>query len=204
VPNELTKSRLDSNQFFADSRDDTVMEDPEVPTEHLHEEIHHEAEHGRQPWVLGVALSSALLAGLAAVASLLAGHEANEAMISQINSANQWNYYQAKGIKEAQLSSKADILEALGKPVPEPDKSKIASYEKEKEDIQKEAAKLREESEKHLGWHSGLARSVTFFQIAIAIGAISVLMRRRAFWLGSVAVGLVGLFFFVQTLSVRG
>jgi hypothetical protein len=180
------------------------MENPEVPTEHLHEEIHHEAEHGRQPWVLGVALSSALLAGLAAVASLLAGHEANEAMIAQINSANQWNYYQAKGIKEAQLASKADILEALGKPVAETDKSKIASYEKEKDDIQKEAAKLQKESEEHLTWHSGLARSVTFFQIAIATGAISVLMKRRSFWLGSIVVGLIGLFFFIQTLMMRG
>jgi hypothetical protein len=180
------------------------MEDPEVPTEHLHEQIHHEAEHARQPWVLGVALSSALLAGLAAVASLLAGHEANEAMISQINSANQWNYFQAKGIKETQLVSKGDILEALGKPVPEPDKAKITSYEKEKEEIQKEAAKLQKESEEHLKWHSGLAKSVTFFQIAIAIGAISVLMRRRAFWLGSVGLGLLGLFFFVQTLLMRG
>jgi hypothetical protein len=180
------------------------MEEPEVPTEHLHEEMHHQVEHARQPWILGVALSSALLAGFAAVASLLAGHEANEAMIAQINSANQWNYYQAKGIKEAQLASKGDILEALGKPVQEADKAKIASYEKEKADIQKEATKLQEESEKHLFWHSGLAKSVTMFQIAIAVGAISVLMRQRSFWLGSLAVGLVGLFFFVQTLLVRG
>ena len=92
------------------------MEDPEVPTEHLHEQIHEAAEHSRQRWTLGVALSSALLAGFAAVASLMAGHEANEAMLSQISSANQWNYYQAKGIKEAQLTSKADILERLASP----------------------------------------------------------------------------------------
>ena len=40
-------------------------------------------------WVLGVALSSAILASLADVASLQAGHSSNEAMISQIESANE-------------------------------------------------------------------------------------------------------------------
>ena len=34
------------------------MEEAEVPIEHLHEEIHHRAEHGRERWALGVALSS--------------------------------------------------------------------------------------------------------------------------------------------------
>jgi Domain of unknown function (DUF4337) len=179
------------------------MEDPEVPTEHLHEQIHEAAEHTRQRWTLGVALSSALLAGFAAVASLMAGHEANEAMLSQISSANQWNYFQAKGIKEAQLTSKADILEAVGKPFSGDDKAKIAQYEKEKTEIQNKAEALQQESEKHLGWHSGMAKSVTFFQIAIAVGAISVLMRRPAFWLVSLLVGAAGVFFFAQTLILR-
>ena len=74
------------------------MEDPEVPTEHLHEEMEHYASRGRAPWMMGVALSSALLAGFAAVCSLLAGHHANEAMVDQIQSSDKWAYYQAKGI----------------------------------------------------------------------------------------------------------
>src|SRR5882672_12407945 len=91
------------------------MEDPEVPTEHLHEEIHHGASHGER-WTLGVALSCALLASLAAVASMSAGHYATEAMMSQIESANKWSYFQSKSIKEAQLKSKIELLVALGKP----------------------------------------------------------------------------------------
>jgi len=43
------------------------MEDPEVPIEHLQEEIHHRAAHEGERWIMGVALSSALLASLAAV-----------------------------------------------------------------------------------------------------------------------------------------
>ncbi len=69
-----------------------MPEEIEVPTEHLHEHMEHEAEEGREKWVLGVALSSAFLAAFAAVASLMAGHHANEAMIDQIRASDQWNY----------------------------------------------------------------------------------------------------------------
>jgi hypothetical protein len=172
------------------------MEEAEVPTEHLHEEIHHEAEHGRERWALGVALSSALLAGFAAVASLMAGHHANEAMMSQIESADQWSYYEAK--------SKADILNALGKPVPDTDESKVAQYERDKEEIQKKADNFEKAAQHHLQTHEGLASSVTMFQIAIAVGAISVLMRRRSFWMGSLVVGVIGIYFLIQALLTAG
>ena len=101
------------------------METPEVPTEHLHEHMEHHAKHSGERWIMGVALSSALLAALAAVGSLQAGHHANEAMISQITAADQWSYFQSKSIKESQLKSKLDILEALGKPAPAADKTKL-------------------------------------------------------------------------------
>ncbi|MCX6928600.1 MAG: DUF4337 family protein, partial [Verrucomicrobia bacterium] len=74
------------------------MEEPEVPTEHLQENIQDGVSHSADQWTLGVALSCALLAGMAAVASMKAGHYANEAMALQIESANQWNYFQAKSI----------------------------------------------------------------------------------------------------------
>jgi len=123
------------------------MEGPEVPTEHLHEEIHRHAEHSRESWVLGVALSSALLAGLAAVGALMAGHHANEAMLAQIE-------------------------------------------------------QLEKDAQNHLRTHQALAASVTMFQIAIAVGAIAVLIRRRAFWLGSLVVGAIGIVFFVQSFKL--
>ena len=175
------------------------MEVPEVPTEHLHEQIHHHAEHSRERWILGVALSSALLAGLAALSSLMAGHHANEAMISQIESSDQWSFFQSKGIKEAALTSKTEILDALGKPATSADKEKIAEYERDKEQIAKKAEGLEKVAQAHLRTHEVLASSVTMFQIAIAVGAIAVLIRRRAFWLASLVVGVVGLGFLIQS-----
>ncbi len=174
------------------------MEDPEVPTEHLHEAMEHRAGHGKAPWTLGVALSSALLAGLAAVCSLLAGHHSNEAMIEQIRSSDKWAYYQAKGIKAAVLGSKLELLEAEGRPVAPRDRQKMLDYKKEQDDIAAEAAAGERAAEGHLKRHVVFARAVTLFQIAIAIGAIAALTNRRLFWHVSLAFGLVGILFLAQ------
>jgi hypothetical protein len=48
--------------------------------------------------------------------------------------------------------------------------------------------------------HVILARSVTFFQIAIALAAIAVLTKKSALWLGSLALGATGAAFFVVGL----
>jgi len=175
------------------------MESPEVPTEHLHEEINHHARRGDR-WSMGVALSSALLAGLAAVASLRAGHEANEAMLSQIQCANKWSYFQSKSIKAAQLNSKMEILTALGNPVEQRDKEKSVEYALDQEKIKREAEDLQIGAQVLLQKHEVLARGVTMFQIAIAIGAISVLTQRRPFWFVSMAFGGIGILFLCEGL----
>ncbi len=99
-----------------------------------------------------------------------------------------------------QLKSKADILTALGKPVPGTDESKVAEYQRDKEQIQKKAEDFEKDAQNHLQTHQGLASSVTMFQIAIAVGAISVLMRRRSFWFASLVVGAIGIYFLIQSL----
>jgi hypothetical protein len=154
------------------------MDEIEVPLEGVQEKIHEEAHHAVVPWMGKVALSAALLAVLAAISALMAGHHANEAMIEQIRSSNKWNYYQAKGIKDSLLQSRMQILESMGKPVSEKDQEKSAEYKKQQEEISKEAKEMDESSEAHLAHHNTLAKSVTFFQVAIAISAISILVRR--------------------------
>jgi hypothetical protein len=181
------------------------MEEPEVPTEHLQEQIHHQAAHQSERWITGVALSCAILASLAAVASMSSGHYSTEAMVSEIESANQWNYFQAKSIKEAQLRSKTELLSALGKTVSEADTAKLGEYEREKSEIQKRALELGQETKHFLHTHHLLSGSVTLFQIAIAIGAISALTRRRAFWYVSMGFGVLGLILATSSaLSMSG
>ena len=176
------------------------MELPEVPLEQTQEDFVHHAHGSTEKWVLGVALTAALLAVLAAITALIAEHHADEAMILQIQSSDQWNFYQAKGIKANLLNTKAEILSALGKTVDDKDKAKLEKYQKDQAEIKTKAEELQRESEIHLRHHSVLSRSVTMFQIAIAVGAIAVLTKRRQFWFGSIAFGGVGVAFFIYAL----
>lgn len=171
-----------------------MPEEIEVPTEHLHEKMEEEAEHGSK-WIARVAVSSALLAVAAAISALLAGHHANEAMLEQMKATDQWAYYQAKGIKASVLAAKDDTLQALGKPVSPDDASKVTQYTAEQSKIEEAGHELEESSETHMGHHNQLARAVTIFQIAIAMGAIAVLAKRPKLWFLSLALGVSGVAF---------
>jgi hypothetical protein len=169
------------------------MEEPEVPLEHLHEQVKETAEHTRETWISWVALSTAILAVLAAIAGLLSGQHVNEAMMNQIEASDQWNYYQAKGIKAAVLDAKM----SLGGGPNESDQSKRDRYEKQQEEIKSEAEHKEAAAKSNFHKHEVFARGVTMFQIAIAIAAISALTRRRRFWIVSLLFGVVGCLFLV-------
>jgi Domain of unknown function (DUF4337) len=168
------------------------MEEAEVPLENLHEEIHHRAEHSGEAWISWVALSTAILAVLAAIAGLLSGMHANEAMMSQIESSDQWAYYQAKGIKAAVLDAKMSLS---GTATTEEDKKKAERYQEEQKEIQEKATEKQDEAKSNFHQHETLARGVTMFQIAIAIAAISALTKKRRFWIVSLLFGIVGCVF---------
>lgn len=176
------------------------MEEIEVPTEKLQEEIHHHAEHSSVGWFSAVALTSALLAVLAAVTALLAGHHANEAMIEQMKASDLWSHYQSKSIKSALVTSKTDILSALGHKASEKDEEKIAEYKKELSEIQEQAKEKETASGAHMRVHEIFARGVTMFQVAIGIAAIAVLTRKRRFWYVGIAFGCIGTAFLIQGL----
>ena len=180
-----------------------MPEEIEVPTEHLHEQIHEAAEghhHHAGGFNMQVALSTALLAVLAAIAALLAGHAANEALLEQIQASDQWSYYQSKSIKENVLTTKLSLIVAMGKTIEGADAKKLTEYKTDMEEIKKEAEAKEAESASHMKHHVTLARSVTLFQIAIALAAIAVLTKKRPLWLGSLALGAIGAFFFVGGL----
>src|SRR5438034_11258309 len=109
------------------------MEEAEVPLEDLHEHVHESAEHSGAAWISWVALSTAILAVLAAIAALLSGSHANEAMMRQIESADQWGLDQAKGIKAAVLDAKMSVSGSSS----EAERDKAAKYSAEQNEIQK-------------------------------------------------------------------
>lgn len=169
------------------------MEEIEVPLEKVQEDVHHHAMHGGESWISTGAVLSALLAVFAAVAALTAGHHANEAMIDQIRASDDWNFFQAKSIKASVLETRHELLKAGGHPVPEESAKKLAEYRADQEELQKKAKEREEDSHQHLAKHQTLAKSVTFFQVAIALTAIAVLTRRRQLLWLSALFGVGGL-----------
>jgi hypothetical protein len=175
------------------------MEESEVPLEHLHEHVKESAEHSGARWISLVALSTAILAVLAAIAGLLSGKHANEAMMSQIEASDQWNYYQAKSIKASVLDAKMSLA---GTPN-ESDQSKRDRYEKEQEEIKSEAEHKEVAAKANFHKHEIFAGGVTMFQIAIAIAAISALTKIRPFWIVSLLFGAAGCVFLVLAAITR-
>jgi hypothetical protein len=175
------------------------MEEAEVPLEHLHEHAQETAKHSREIWISWVALSTAIFAVLAAIASLLSGEHANEAMMSQIEASSQWSYYQAKSIKAAVLDAKTAFTGGAD----ESDQSKRARYEKEQEEIKSEAEQKEGAAKSFFHKHEVFARGVTMFQIAIAIAAISALTKKPSFWVVSLVFGGFGCIFLLLAAMAR-
>ena len=174
------------------------------------EEVHEHAGHPHaETWVRYLSITTACIAVLAALASMKSGNLANsallaknDAILAQAQASDQWNYYQAKGIKK-------NIAEAMAtQPGNEKLKSEADRYGKDQTDIQKQAQDLdaqvkadNELSEQMLLRHEKAATSVTFFQIAIAMSAMAALLKQKWFWFMSIGVSVAGLAFLFLSLS---
>jgi len=156
----------------------------EVDLEGVHEIVH---EHSHKvSWAEKVALTTAVLAVCAAITSLFSTHESDRAILFKIEASDQWAYYQAKGIKGMVTQSP----------------SELTRYKGEQEEIQKKAESLDQNSEIATHAHEFFAYSVTLFQVATAIGAIAVLVKRKYLWMSSLAFGLVGVALVARAISI--
>ncbi len=158
---------------------------------------------GQRRWMSRVGVTTAALAACASVATMFSASYLNKAMLEQIVASDQWNFFQAKGVKLAVLESRMELLSALGKPAAEtgdPDTAKADRYRKEQAELKAEAESHQALAQIHQKRHTGLAIASTAFQIAIALAAVALLVRKNAFWAGSVAVGLVGVALFAAAM----
>jgi hypothetical protein len=170
--------------------------------EHEHGHAEHAGSHARRGWILWLSLSTAIIAVLAAIASLESGSYANEAIVQkddavlhQSKAGDAWAYYQAKGVKASVYATQTDP-----KWQAEADKEKKEQREvqAQAQEEEKKVAESDEASERSLHVHHQFAKSVTIFQVAIALAAIAALTRRKSMWWVSLGVGAAGAAFFVM------
>jgi hypothetical protein len=160
----------------------------------LEQELKEKASESKDSFLTRIALTTALIAALAAITGYLAGERADESLVDQIHAADHWSYYQAKSIKSSVLSAKIETLQILkGEAPAKADLDKIAQYESDMKEIQKSATEQQAKATHRLEQRKVLANGVTLFQIAIAIGAISAITRKQVLWYGSLIFGLAGL-----------
>ncbi len=156
-----------------------------------------EEMHDRQGLNL-IGLSTGIFSALAAIAAMQAGYLANEGTLAQIKASDTWSAYQAQSTKRHLAESDVLLLRSLQRPIPSELNGQIQTLQQKQKTLQVEAEKLQEESASDLHSHELFARSVTALQVAISLGAIAILIRKRALWYVSLGVAVIGIAFMVM------
>jgi len=168
------------------------MEDGvELPEGH---EIHQEYR-----YTLPVSLTISILAVLVAGAALLSHRAHTEELLRQSQATDQWAYYQAKNIRWHEVQSVADLLGALA---PQ-DKEKTAAvrekylkeverYEGDKDEISDKAKELEKERDLISRRADRFDGGEALLEVGLVICSITLLTKRRAFWLAGMIVGALG------------
>jgi hypothetical protein len=161
------------------------------------------AKEQREAWTKYTSMTLVFIAVLAAVATQWSGKystrvlaQLNQATLNQAAASDQWSFYQAKSIKQNLAEeSRESALRAGGTNDPvvltraEAATAKIARYDKEKAEIMakaKSVEQLRDDARKAAdeasarGGAMGLA--VSIYQIAIAIGSICLVTKKKPLW----------------------
>ena len=196
------------------------MPEDELETAELKEQIDERVEKDLEAheekaspkWLRYLSLSTAMIAVLAAVASLESGSNSNEAilekseaMLNQARASDQWAYYQAQGVKSAIAANSSELLDDTKATLIAKLHADAKRYKDEAEEIAKKAKEYEEkveEANKHsedlMEHHHRFAIAVTMLQIAIALSAIAALTRRKPLWFLGMGVSAVGLVMFAR------
>jgi heme/copper-type cytochrome/quinol oxidase subunit 4 len=175
-----------------------------------HEE-HHAAPHGKtadekDDWTKYIGVTTAFLAVIAAIGALQSGLLVNESLLQKneqigalTKASDQWNYYQAEGLKALIYQTSSQALPA-NSPAARTNLAQAKKYKDKQADISTEAKKLEAEaaaadkrSDAFLERHHIFAFSVSLCQIAIALSAIAALTKHRRIWFVSGIAGGLGL-----------
>ena len=183
-----------------------MPEGPEVDTDKLRETIDEEIEREGGSLLRTIALTTALFAAVAAIASLEAGASVNEALALkteatrlQAEASDQWAYYQAKGLKATVTEVSRNTWIALDKTPPDDlakNEERYAADQRKSADkaaeLEKERDRKSTEADELMHRHHFYAQSVALLQVAIALGAVAALTRKRLVWAGSTLLGVIG------------
>jgi hypothetical protein len=155
-------------------------------------------------WLKGVALTTALMAVLAAVAALQASFRAdeallasNEAILAQAKASDTWNEFQADGLKDIlrqfQAAQTTDPQAAADLKAEAQRRSDKAGEEfNQARDLENERDLHRAKSDEAAATHKYFAWSVASLQVGIGLASVAALTRRKVVWWLGGGFGVIG------------
>lgn len=167
------------------------------------------AEETKEPWLNYLALTTVILAVCATLATFKGGGHSTRSILRQSQASDAWAYYQAKSVKQNLYEVQRDSMElalreASGhhaevlKAALAENAKRVAKYDKEKNEIFKDAKRLEGERDQAARYGQAFGFAVIFLQVAILLSSVAALMKKKALWLVGVVVGAVGLVCFVN------
>jgi hypothetical protein len=168
--------------------------------EHELEELQEAAEHGREQTSLApVSLTMSILAVLVAVAALLSHRSHTEEVLLQNKATDQWGYYQAKNIRRHTMSQVDELLKVLplkdsaaAEALLKKNEAAIEKSSVEQEDIMKEATATEGEVKLFTRRANRYDLGETLLEVGLVICSITLLTRRRHYWLAGIVFGAAG------------
>jgi hypothetical protein len=151
-------------------------------------------------WTKYVSLLVVFFAVATGIGALKAGGHSSRTVLRQAQASDQWAYYQAKGIK-ARISE-LELHQATDETKAKKLEADVARYKLEQQEAS-DAAKRLEGERDEAARHSGpLGNGIAALQIAIALGSICILTKKKLLFgaaavlgFGGVALVIQGLFF---------
>ena len=156
------------------------------------------AEH--EPSLAPVTMTMAVLAVLVAAVTLL-GHRAHtEEIILQTRSADQWAYYQAKEIRRRNYELFLDELSIFSlqssqqvDAIKQKYAKEVARYTDELKEIESEAKKAEAEVKIEEARADRFDLSEVLLEAALVISSITLLTRKKLFWIFGIVLSLAGI-----------
>ena len=166
----------------------------------------------KEKWQGWLALSTAIMAVLAALTTLYMGKYSSRAIMAQGQESDQWAHYQAKSIKghtyevnlnalELQyLSQKGLAPEAAAEYRKTVSKygEEIKRYDSEKKEIKDKAEGIAKAKLKAQEMGGNFAYALIFLQIALMLSSIASLTKRHYLWYIALVCNVGWLFFFLD------
>jgi hypothetical protein len=174
------------------------------------DEFSKEMKEGGESGMKRVSLLISVLAVLVAMVTVLGHRTHTEAVLSQTRAADQWNEYQAKKIRQGQISVAADLLSLQPSSNDAAVQKKLADYKahiaKWNDDLakeQQEATNLETEVKLNERRAARYDLAEALLEIGVVLSSITLLTRQSHYYLIGTALGIGGLLLAGSALLVH-